>query len=95
MLNWFAQFSTCCLNSITEGIIKDDWEKVEEEEDWDPDFDEFDIPKSKGGGASKASTSSKPGKKGEEDDDFKLDEDFKEFDLFNDSGFDDGDEDDF
>ena len=26
----------------------DDWEKVEEEEEWDPDFDEFDIPKSKG-----------------------------------------------
>ena len=27
---------------------KDDWEKPEEEEEWDPDFDEFDIPKSRG-----------------------------------------------
>ena len=26
----------------------DDWEKPEEEEEWDPDFDEFDVPKSKG-----------------------------------------------
>jgi DNA-directed RNA polymerase subunit delta len=24
----------------------DDWDKVEEEEEWDPDFEEFDIPKS-------------------------------------------------
>jgi nucleolin len=72
---------------------KDEWEKVEEEENWDPDFDEFDIPKSRGG--SKSSTS-KPGKKGaDEDDDFKLDDDFKEFGLFNDTGFDDGEEDDF
>lgn len=66
--------------------------KAEEEDDWDPDFDEFDIPKSKGaakGGAAK--------KKGEEDDDFKMDEDFKEFDLFGDKGggFDDDDDDDF
>src|SRR5438105_4393352 len=25
----------------------DDWDKVEEEDNWDPDFEEFDIPKSK------------------------------------------------
>ena len=25
----------------------DDWDKVEEEENWDPDFEEFDVPKSK------------------------------------------------
>ena len=73
--------------------VKDDWEKVEEDEDWDPDFDEFDIPKSK---AAKPSSggSAKTGKKSG-DEEFKLDEDFKEFDLFNDTGFDDGDEDDF
>ena len=68
----------------------DDWDKPEEEESWDPDFEEFDIPKSKGkksGGA---------GKKGAgDDDDLGLDEDFKEFDLFNDSEFDDEEEDDF
>jgi DNA-directed RNA polymerase subunit delta len=29
--------------------VEDDWEKPEEgDDDWDPDFDEFDIPKSKG-----------------------------------------------
>ena len=42
----------------------DDWEKPEEEENWDPDFDEFDIPASKnkkGGGGG--------GKKGKDDDD--------------------------
>lgn len=26
----------------------DDWESPEEEEEWDPDFEEFDVPKSKG-----------------------------------------------
>ena len=56
--------------------VKDDWEKTEDDDDnWDPDFDEFDLPKSKGkvAGASK---------KSKEDDDFKVDDDFK--DLFND-----------
>ena len=49
---------------------------------WDPDFDEFDIPKSK----AKKST----GKKGvEEEDDFKVDDEFKDMDLFNESSFDD------
>jgi nucleolin len=67
---------------------KDDWEKPEEEERMGPDFDEFDIPKSRG---------KKSGKKdGDDDDDFKFDDDLKEFDLFNDSGsFDDDDDDDF
>ncbi|MFW2476450.1 MAG: hypothetical protein ACN4EP_06025, partial [Sediminibacterium sp.] len=70
----------------------DDWDKAEEDDDWDPDFDEFDIPKSKG---KKAGGGKKKGE--DDDDDFKLDEDFKEFDLFNDknSGFDDDDDDDF
>lgn len=73
--------------------IEDDWEKPEEDDDWDPDFDEFDIPKSRGkkvvGGKGKA--------KSAEDADFKLDDDFKEFDLFNDKvdGFDDDEDDDF
>jgi hypothetical protein len=70
----------------------DEWEKVEEEEEWDPDFDEFDIPKSKtkkstGGNTSKKAT------KGEEDD-LGLDDEFKDMDLFNDSGFEE-EEDDF
>ena len=65
-----------------------EWDKVEEEENWDPDFEEFDIPKSK---AKKSG-----GKKGaDDDDDFKLDEEFKDMDLFNERGFDDDDEDDF
>ena len=57
---------------------EDDWDKVEEEDDWDPDFAEFDVPKSKG---KKATT---PAKKGvaDEDDDFKVDDEFK--DMFND-----------
>ncbi|MCX8483245.1 MAG: hypothetical protein ORN50_06650, partial [Crocinitomicaceae bacterium] len=61
------------------------------DDDWDPDFDEFDIPKSKGKKAAPG-----PKKKADEEDDFKIDEDFKEFDLFNDksNGFDDDEEDD-
>jgi len=62
----------------------DEWEKVEEEENWDPDFEEFDIPKSKG----KKSTGV-AGKKGvEEEEEFKVDDEFK--DLF--EGGDDFDE---
>ena len=65
----------------------DDWDKVEEEEDWDPDFDEFDIPKSKG---KKAAPSGK--KSSEEEEDFKIDDEFK--DMFNESdGFDEEEED--
>lgn len=52
--------------------VEDDWEKVEED-DFDPDFEEFDIPKSKG---------KKAGKKGKEDDDLEGDDDFKSINLF-------------
>ena len=68
----------------------DEWEKVEEEEEWDPDFEEFDVPKSKGKKAAGPA-----GKKGvEEEDDFKVDDEFK--DLF-DGGddFDDDEDDDY
>jgi DNA-directed RNA polymerase subunit delta len=66
----------------------DDIDGVEEDDDeWDPDFEEFDLPKSrKGKAASKA----------EEEEDFKVEdtEDFKDLDLFNDSeSFDDEDDD--
>ena len=64
----------------------DEWEKVEEEENWDPDFEEFDIPKSKG-----KKTTGVAGKKGvEEEEEFKVDDEFK--DLF--EGGDDLDEED-
>src|SRR5687767_8302449 len=67
----------------------DDWEKPEEEEEWDPDFDEFDIP------ASKGKKSGVVGKKGkEEEDDFKVDDEFKEMGLYNDS-YEDDEEDDY
>jgi DNA-directed RNA polymerase subunit delta len=70
----------------------DDWEKVEETEEWDPDFDEFDVPKSKvkksTGGAAKKTA------KGGEEDELGLDEDFKDLDLFGEGGFED-EEDDF
>lgn len=64
----------------------DDWDAKEEgAEEWDPDFEEFDLPKSRKG---------KSGK-GEEEEDFKVEgeEDFKDLDLFNDGGFDDDEED--
>jgi len=64
----------------------DDWEKPEEEENWDPDFDEFDVPKSRG---------KKAAKKGEEEEEFKIDEEFKDMDLFNEGGGYDDDEEDF
>ena len=59
----------------------DDWGKTEEEdENWDPDFAEFDLPK----------TSKKAGKsKKGEDDDFGLEEDLS---LEDDDLFDDKDE---
>jgi nucleolin len=62
----------------------DEWEKPEEEENWDPDFEEFDVPKSKGKKAA--------GKKEDNDDLGLEDEEFK--DLFNDKDYDDDDEDD-
>ena len=55
----------------------DDWEKSEEEEEWDPDFDEFDVPKSRSG---------KSEEKDEEDLNFEEEEEFN--DLFEDDGFD-------
>ncbi len=64
--------------------VEDTWNKPEEEDSWDPDFDEFDIPKSKH--KSTGASPKKGSKKGDEDDDFKLDDDFKEFGLFNDKG---------
>src|SRR5579871_1407116 len=70
---------------------EDEWDKVEEEEEWDPDFDEFDVPKSK---AKKGSTS--PAKKtGKGGDDLEFDEDFKDLDLFGEDSFDEEEEDDF
>ena len=69
----------------------DDWEKVEESEEWDPDFDEFDVPKSKikksTGGAAKKTA------KGGEEDELGLDEDFKDLDLFGEGGFEEEDDD--
>ena len=72
----------------------DEWEKVEEEEEWDPDFDEFDIPKSKTKKSAGGTGTPKKTAKGADEDDLGLDEDFKDLDLFNDSGFDE-EEDDF
>jgi DNA-directed RNA polymerase subunit delta len=67
----------------------DDWDKVEEEEEWDPDFDEFDIPKSK---VKKAGPAKKAGGKAEEEEEFGFrDDEFKEMDLFNDSEEEDDD----
>lgn len=71
----------------------DEWEKgggESDDDEWDPDFAEFDIPKSKGKKA--------PGKKGakEEDDDLKMDDDFKDLGFDDDDlggGFDDDDDD--
>jgi DNA-directed RNA polymerase subunit delta len=65
----------------------DEWEKPEEEEEWDPDFEEFDVPKSK---VKKADT----GKKKAVEDDFTFEDDeFK--DLLNDKDYDDDEEDDY
>jgi len=66
----------------------DSWEKPEDDEDnWDPDFDEFDVPKS----GAKSSIGKKAAK--DDDDDFKLDDEFK--DMFSGSGYDDKDDDDY
>lgn len=63
--------------------VNDDWEKTEEDASWDPDFEEFDMPKK---------ASKKPGKfkSGDEDDDFNLNDDLKDID--GDDLFDDKDE---
>lgn len=65
--------------------VADDWEKGADDDEWDPDFEEFDLPKSKVGG----------GKKATEEDDFKIEEDPEFKDLFaeGDGGFDDEDDD--
>ncbi len=55
----------------------DEWEKEEGEEAWDPDFDEFDVPKSRSG---------KSDNKEEEELNFEEEEEFN--DLFDDEGFD-------
>jgi hypothetical protein len=65
----------------------DEWEKPEEEEEWDPDFEEFDVPKSK---VKKADSG---GKKPVEDDFTFEDDEFK--DLLNDKDYDDDEEDDY
>lgn len=71
----------------------DDWDKPEEDENWDPDFEEFDLPKSKGKKVSTGSGTGKKGKGGDDDDDLSVDDEFKDLDLFNDRGFDDDEED--
>lgn len=60
--------------------LEDDWNKEEDEEEWDPDFDEFDIPKSRGG-KEDGPLLGKKGKGEEFDDDFKLDDDFSDLDF--------------
>ncbi|HEV3221532.1 MAG TPA: hypothetical protein VGZ90_01570 [Puia sp.] len=67
----------------------DEWDKVEEEEEWDPDFDEFDVPRSK---TKKAAPGGKKAAKGDEDE-LGLDDEYKNMDLFNENGFEDEDED--
>ena len=71
--------------------VADDLDDSEEEDDsWDPDFEEFDLPKSKKGGGKKEA---------DEDEDFKIEEDPEFKDLFGSSGrkgssgFDDEDDD--
>jgi len=76
--------------------IEDDWEKVEEDDQWDEDFEEFDLPKSKMKKPSGSPTSGarKSKKEADSDDDFKLDDEFK--DIFGGaSDFDDADDDDY
>jgi len=54
-------------------VEADDWNKADEDEDWDPDFAEFDLPKSK---TAKKAPGGKKGAK--DDDDFKIDDEFKD-----------------
>ncbi|MBC7848983.1 MAG: hypothetical protein H7Y31_04575 [Chitinophagaceae bacterium] len=68
----------------------DEWDKPEEEETWDPDFEEFDLPKSK---VKKPAGGGTGAKKGKEEEELGVDEEFKDMDLFNDSGFDEEDDD--
>ena len=65
--------------------MEDEWEKTDD--DFDPDFEEFDIPKSK--------IKTGPSIKGKGDDDIDLDDDFKTLDLFNEGREIDDDEEDY
>ena len=67
--------------------IEDDWEKADDDEDYDPDFEDFDIPRSK---IKKPSA-----KKGKGDEDLDHFEYLKGLDLFNDGTDTNDDEDDF
>ncbi len=60
-----------------EDDVEDDWAKTEEDDSWDPDFEEFNMPK-------KSTKKAGKGKKGQdEDDDLGLDDDLSlEDDLF-------------
>lgn len=62
--------------------VDDDWGKTEEDDSWDPDFEEFDMPK-------KSAKKPGKGKKAEEEDDLGLDDDLN---LEDDDLFDDKDE---
>lgn len=61
--------------------VQDDWEKPEDDDNWDPDFEEFDVPKSK--------VKKTPGKKSSDEDEFSVDDEFKDLGFFDDdsSGF--------
>ena len=62
--------------------VDDDWGKTEEADNWDPDFEEFDMPK-------KSAKKPGRGKKGDEDDDLGLEDDLN---LDDDDLFDEKDE---
>lgn len=70
--------------------MEDDWGKADEEDNWDPDFEEFDMPKSK---SPKKAAKGKKGNAADEDDDLGLDLNLEDDDLFNDK--DEFDEDDY
>lgn len=63
----------------------DEWEKPVEEDEWDPDFAEFDLPKSSKRGGKKVAM--------DDEDDFKVDDEFKDLFSNSSSGFDDEDDD--
>ena len=65
-------------SDLEDDLDDDDWGKAEEDDSWDPDFEEFDMPK-------KGTKKPGKGKKGaDEDDDFGLDDDLNldDDDLF-------------
>ena len=70
-------------DDIEEDEVNDDWGKEEDDTNWDPDFEEFDVPKK---------SAKKPGKfkVADDEDDFSLNDDFKEVD--DDDLFDEKDE---